>query len=107
MNKSIGDFIDDYVDGEPLTTRTMAWAIRKYIYMNYGPDEKEELERYKKLLHKLAILYEKDDTVAIDNILRNIYHWSMARKNPPPDTDGYDEAKINCSKNETFYNLLN
>jgi hypothetical protein len=104
MNKSIGDFVEQYVDGEPLTSRTVAWAIRKYIYMNYGPSKQEELERYKQLLHKLAYLYEKGDEETIHTILKNIYFWSMARKNPPPDTD---DGEIECRKNETFYSLPN
>lgn len=104
MNKSIGDFIEQYVEGEPLTPRTVAWAIRKYIYMNYGPSKQEELERYKQLLHKLASLHEQGDQATITTMLRNIYMWSMARKNPPPEAD---EAEIECRKNETFYSLLN
>lgn len=104
MAKSIGDFVEQYVNGEPLTTRTIAWAIRKYIRMNYGPNKQEELDKYKQLLHKIAYLNESGNKEELEILFRNIYLWSIARKNPPSEQD---DENIICQQNETFYNLLN
>jgi hypothetical protein len=109
MNKSIADFVEQYVQGEELTPRTVQWAIRKYIYMNYSPSKQEQLERYQLLLHRLAALHESGDTEGLESLLRNIYMWSIARKSPEhiEDEELRDDAAIQGLQNETFYNLLN
>lgn len=101
MNKSIKDFIDEQIDGEPLTTDTIAWAIKKYIYMNYIPSKQDKLDLYESLLHTIAEDVN-NGSQHIKKLITNIRNWSYARTAPNMETDLADQTAL---ENETFYNL--
>lgn len=98
---NIQDFIEDYVEGEPLTPNVVAWAIKKYININYEPTKKEQLEMYEKLLHLLAANNDDEHPVNIKKLLLNITNWSKARLTALP----LNPHERHCCENETFYNL--
>lgn len=101
--KPLQDFIEDYVEGEPLTIDTVKWAIRKYIYMNYEPSGKDKVEMYENLLHEMAELLNGKQPEELQKLLTNVRNWAYCRTNSPEEQDEYEKLAI---QNETFYNLL-
>lgn len=101
MNISIADFIDEYIEGEPLTNDTIAYAIKKYMYINCEPTKQEKLDMYETLLWDIAgsIEHNSDNT---SKLLTNIRNWAYARVE---DGEGLSENETKAVKNETFYNL--
>ena len=100
MNISISDFIDEYIEGEPLTTDTIRYAIKKYIYLNYTPTKQEKLDMYEALLWDIAAGVEHN-TDDVSKLLTNIRNWAYSRTQHDLD----DEAEQQALDNETFYNL--
>ncbi len=101
--KPLQDFIEDYVQGEPLTTDTVKWAIRKYIYMNYEPTLVDKVRMYETLLFTIAELLDGKQPQEVQKLLTNIRNWAMAREGTKEEADAYEVLSI---ENETFYNLL-
>jgi hypothetical protein len=97
------DFIEDYIQGEPLTIDTVKWAIRKYIYMNYTPTLKDKLQLYEFLLFEIARLLEGNQPSEIQKLLTNIKSWAYARQNSVEEQNEFEKLAI---ENETFYNLI-
>lgn len=101
MSIPISHFIDNYINGEPLTTDLIAWAIKKYVYMNYTPSKTEEYETYQKLLHDIALYEKLGDSDKLAQAIKNIADWSTAR------TAEFNEPaeETVARQNETFYKL--
>lgn len=100
--KSLQDFIEDYVKGEPLTVNTITWAIRQYIYMNYEPTGTDKLQMYEAIFHMLADLLNQNKLEEVQKLLTNIRNWAKAREGSQQEEDAYRALAI---ENETFYNL--
>lgn len=98
----IQDFIEEYIEGEPLTKDTIAYAIKKFVYINYAPTKQEELQQYKELLWRIAINIKHNNPHKVDSLLKNITAWAEARAN----THNLTGEKLTALKNETFYNLI-
>lgn len=96
------DFIDDYIQGEPITIDTVKWAIRKYIYMNYEPTIKDKLRLYESLLFQIAKLLDGKQPEEVQKLLLNIRNWAFARNNSAEEQNEFEKLAI---QNETFYNL--
>lgn len=101
MKKTIGDFVEDYVEGEPLTTDTMAWAIRKYMIRTMDPTDKEKIEAYEAFLHRLSEAYINEDEAKYSRLLRNASLWYIADKHVIDDTSEDPEG----DRNEAFHNI--
>lgn len=97
------DFMDAYVQGEPLTLDTVKWAIRKYIYMNYHPTANDKVRVYEALLYNIADLLNGKQPDEVQKLLTNIRNWALAREGSKDEEDAYEAIAI---QNETFYNLL-
>lgn len=97
------DFIEEYVEGEPLTVDTVKWAIRKFIYINYEPTLKDKVHMYEALLFNIADLLDGKQPEEVQKLLTNIRNWAMARSGSEEEEKAYEQLSI---ENETFYNLL-
>lgn len=100
MNKSITDFIEDYIDGEPLTTDTIAYAIKKYLYINFTPTKQQRLEMYEAFLWALANSVTFKENEHTDSLIKNVCSWAAAKVNNSKSSE--DQTSL---ENETFYNL--
>lgn len=96
----IQDFIEKYMEGEPLTTDSIAYAIKKFVYCNYSPTKQQKLEGYENILWELAKTVKENNVDKQQQLLKNIHNWALARAMPQEDED----EKL-CIENETFYNL--
>lgn len=103
MNKSITDFVEDYIDGEPLTTKTVEYAIKKYLYINFAPSKQERLEMYEAYLWALASAMEFGDGKNLDRLINNVKNWAKANSS----VSKLSEEEQASLKNETFYTLCN
>lgn len=101
---NIKDFIEKYIGEEPVTKETIAWSIRKYIYTNFAPNQKEKLEQYEVFMKKLSKALSENNKPVIDNMLRRLEEWGKIRN--MSEFDFKDENEYNSLLNETFYNLL-
>lgn len=101
--KPLEDFVEDYIEGEPLTIDTVKWAIRKYIYMNYEPSTQDKIRVYEGLLFEIGRLLQGNQPQEVQTLLANIRSWAHARRNSPEEQDEFEKLAI---ENETFYNLL-
>lgn len=101
MNISIAKFIDEYINGEPLTTDTISYAIKKYLYINYKPTKQEKYDTYRSLLWDIAKAAKANDTETISKLITNIKNWAYARSL----IEGIEPNEYIALKNETFYNL--
>lgn len=96
MKKSIGDFVEDYVAGEPLTMDTLAWAIRKYTIRSIDPSDEAKILEYETFLHKIAEANIAEDQATVNRLLRNASLWHIAH-NSDSDPEG--------DRNEAFHNI--
>lgn len=101
MNMSIAEFIDKYINDEPLTNETISYAIKKYLYINYEPTKQEKYDTYRSLLWDIAQAAEANDTETISKLITNIRNWAYARTS----IKDIEPNELTALKNETFYNL--
>lgn len=99
---SLQDYIDKYVNGEPLSINTLKWAIRQYVYMNYEPTGVDKLKMYETIFYMLAELLETNRLQDVQILLTNIRNWAKAREGSQEEEDAYLAFAV---QNETFYNL--
>lgn len=101
---NINDFIERYIGEEPVTKETIAWSIRKYIYVNYFPNQTEKLEKYETFMKKFSKALLENDQSCITNMLKRLKEWGEIRNKS--EFDFKDRDEYNSLLNETFYNLL-
>lgn len=101
--KPLEDFIEEYVDGEPLTVDTVRWAIKKYIYMNYEPSGKDKLYIYETLLFNIAKMLNGNQPAEVQKLLANVQNWAKARDGSIEEQDYFEKIAL---QNETLYNLI-
>ena len=103
-DKPLQDFIEDYVEAEPLTPEFVKWATKKYFYMNYEPSNEDKLRMYEGLLFDIAKLKNTDRRKELQKLLLNISKWATTRlkENLSINLDQYEQRAL---ENETFYNL--
>ena len=99
--KPLDEFIAEYIDGEPLTTDTVKWAIKKYIYMSATPTPVEKTDIYERFLKQFHDALVADNQEKIKHLQENIFYLINSK-----ECEISDEHEKKSLINEALYNLL-